>query len=360
MKMLRGLWLLCFLLAMGTASAQVSKIEPRIATEADLEGKVAVVNVAARYVTAIRLPEAVNSVVVGDPSAFQVEHSEREPRLVFVKALSTKPSETNLLISTTAGHEVSLLLISRGESNSSDRTQVDFLLEYEASKGFFLAPSAFPFALVGATVPLAEDRRSEGREIKKLSSPRDGASSVFSAFGDHLPPRSDSLADDMQSNGLEQFLEQQESGPLPVLYGQRVDEETEGGDRVRAGVSRVIDGGQQVVVLFSVVNPTRHAILLMPPQVQLGGRTASGRLIRHEKWSTAEQLQVLDFRMNRRRLGPSERADGVVAFERPPYKQSNEMLLLQVAESGAVDRPALAPIGFGVSTSREDQNGKGK
>jgi hypothetical protein len=34
--------------------------------------------------------------------------------------------------------------------------------------------------------------------------------------------------------------------------------------------------------------------------------------------------------------------------------------LLQVAESGAVDRPALAPIGFGVSTSREDENGRGK
>src|SRR6266566_1880642 len=39
---------------------------------------------------------------------------------------------------------------------------------------------------------------------------------------------------------------------------------------------------------------------------------------------------------------------------------ADEMVLLQVAESGAVDRPALAPIGFGVSTSREDENGRGK
>src|SRR5260370_16904444 len=86
----------------------------------------------------------------------------------------------------------------------------------------------------------------------------------------------------------------------------------------------------------------------------------SSDLIRHEKWSTAEQLQVLDFRLNRRRLGPSERADGVVVFDRPPYKQSNEMLLLQVAESGAVDRPALAPIGFGVTSSRDEQHLSGK
>src|SRR5579859_4494970 len=290
MKMFRGLWLLCFLLAMGAASAQVSKVEPRIATETDLEGKVAVVEVAARYVTAIYLPEAVNSVVVGDPSTFQVEHSEREPRLVFVKALSTKPSETNLLISTAGGHEVSLLLISRGESNSPDRTHVDFLLKYEVSKGFFVAPSAFPFALVGATVPLTEASGIEGREIKKLSSPVDGPSS---AVRDPLLPLSNSSTEGIQSRALDQFLEQQERSPLPVLYGQRVGEESESGDRVRAGVSRVIDGGQQVVVLFSVINPTKHAVLLMPPQVQLGGRTTSGKLIRHEKWSTAEQLQEI-------------------------------------------------------------------
>ena len=360
MKMLCRLWLLCLFLGTGGASAQVSKVEPRIVTEKDLEGKVTVVEVAARYVTAVCLPETVNAVVVGDASAFQVEHSEHEPRFVFVKALSTKPSETNLLISTAGGHEISLLLISRGESNSADRTQVDFLLKYEASGGFFISPSALPFALVAATVPLTEARRIKGREIMEHSSPGDGASSVFSAVGDLLPPRSDLSTADIQSRDLDQFLEQQERAPMPVLYGQRVTEETESGDRVRAGVSRVIDGGQQVVVLFSVVNPTKHAILLMPPQVQLGGRTTSGKLIRHEKWSTAEQLQVLDFRLNRRRLGPSERADGVVVFERPPYKQSNEILLLQVAESGAVDRPALAPIGFGVSSSREDQDGRGK
>ena len=360
MKMLRGLWPLCFFLGTGAASAQVPKVEPRIVTETDLEGKVTVGEVAARYVTSIRLPEAVNSVVVGDPSAFQVAHSEREPRLVFVKVSSTKPSETNLLISIANGHEVSLLLISRGESNSPDRTHVDFLLKYEASRGFLVASSAFPFALVGATVPFTEARGTEGREIKKPSGPGDEMSSVFSAFGDPVQPRSDSSKEGIQSSGLDQFLEQQEHAPMPVLYGQHVAKETESGDRVRAGVSRVIDGGQQAVVLFSVVNPTKHAILLMPPQVQLGGRTTSGKLIRHEKWSTAEQLQVLDFRLDKRRLGPSERADGVVVFERPPYKQSNEMLLLQVAESGAVDRPALAPIGFGVSTSREDENGGGK
>src|SRR5260370_13020532 len=267
MKMLSGLWLLCFCLGIGAASAQVPKVEPGIVTETDCEGKVTGVEVVARYVAAIRLPEVVNAGVVGDSSAFQVEHLEHEPRLVFVKALSTKASETTLLISTAGGHEVSLLLISRGESNSPDRTHVDFLLKYEASRGFFVAPSAFPFALVGATVPLTEASGIEGREIKKLSSPGDGPSSVFSAVGDPLPPRSNSSTEGIQSRGLDQFLEQQERAPVPFLYGQRVGEETESGDRVRAGVSRGIDGGQQVVVLFSVVTATMHAMLLTPPQV---------------------------------------------------------------------------------------------
>ena len=147
---------------------------------------------------------------------------------------------------------------------------------------------------------------------------------------------------------------------MPVLFGEHIAPESVRGDRVRAGVSRVIDGGQQVIVLFSAVNPTKHAILLMPPQVQLGGTKTGGKSARKQKWTTAEQLPIEDFRLNRRRIGAGERADGVVVFERPPYKQSNETLLLQIADSGAVDRPALAPIGFGVNTAQEEGHGRGK
>ena len=56
-----------------------------------------------------------------------------------------------------------------------------------------------------------------------------------------------------------------------MLYGQRPGE-IEAGKRLRAGVSEVIDEGKAVVVLFSVINPPDHAIELMPPQVQLGGK----------------------------------------------------------------------------------------
>src|SRR5207247_9963460 len=126
--------------------------ETKVLTMTELDGKVAVVEVVARFVTAIRLPEAVNSVVVGDPSEFQVEHSEREPKLVFVKAISRKSTETNLLISTTGGHQVSLLLVNRGESALLERPHVDFLLRYEPERGFLVAPFGVSLALVGDSV----------------------------------------------------------------------------------------------------------------------------------------------------------------------------------------------------------------
>jgi hypothetical protein len=358
MKMAPGLCVACFLLRASVALAQVPQVEPRVLSKTEVEGKVTVVEVAARFVTAIRLPDAVNSVVVGDPTEFQVEHSDREPKLVFVKAVSKKPSETNLLISTATGHQVSLLLVNRGDS-SPDLGTIDFLVKYEAPNGFFVSPSGFPFALVGATVPLAQGTGfAPDATTRALPKPAAPARTVSAITGGSTPAFPDAARSDVPNSNLDTLLEQQESAPLPVLYGEHIGEESASGDRVRAGVSRVIDGGEQVIVLFSVVNPTKHAVLLMPPQVQLGGRTASGK--GHKKWSTAEQLPIEDFRLNRRRLGLGERADGVVVFVRPPYKQSNETLLLQVAESGAVDRPALAPIGFGVSSSWEEQNGRGK
>lgn len=352
----------CFLFLIARTAvtfAQGPPVAPQILTKTELEGRTTVIEVAARFVTTIRLPEPVNSVAVGNPSEFQVEHSEREPRLVFVKALTTRPTQTNLLISTTSGHQASLLLVNRGGSASPDGLTVVFLVRYDPPRGFLVEPAAFPFALVGERVPLVRASVDSGSPGCSLSQPSVGATLASEAANSPAPEASPSESI-VERNGLDELLEQQKRSSLPVLYGEHIGGESERGDRVRAGVSRVMDRGQSVVVLFSVVNPSRHAILLMPPQVQLRGKLTSGKLVRRSHWSTAEQMPVLDFRLSQRRVGPSERADGVVLFERPPYKQASETLLLQVAEAGAVDRPALAPIGFGVSTSWEDRNGTGK
>ena len=341
-------FVICILFVFRSAMAQVPEVKPRVLTKLEMDGKVAVVEVAAHFVTAIRMPETVNSVVVGDPTLFKVEHSDREPQLVFVKALTEKPAETNLLISTTHGREASLLLVSRGEQKSNDPENVDLLLNYKPAKGFLIEPD-YPAALVAKTVdvgptavgsvPATLDTVSTGGIAVDI----DQASSVASD-----PPEAPA------PTGLDELLARQERSPLPPLYGEHVSAETAAGDRVRAGVGEVVDGGERVTVLFSALNPTNRSILIMPPQVQLGGKVKSGKVIRRSRWTIAEQLPVLNFRLSKRRLAPGERADGVVVFDRPPYKQSNETLFLQIAEAGAVDHPALAPIGFGINTFKED------
>src|SRR5258708_19719726 len=104
----------CWLLsAMEGPNAQMPNVSPQGRTRAAAGGKVTVVEIAAHFVTAIRLPEAVNAVAVGDPALFQVEHSEREPELVLVKAVTQRIAETNLLISVFHPPQFSLLLVSR-------------------------------------------------------------------------------------------------------------------------------------------------------------------------------------------------------------------------------------------------------
>src|ERR1035438_1758645 len=134
------------------ASAQVPEVRPQVAGRAVQEGQVTVVYLAPRFVTAIRMPDTVNSVVLGDPDAFSAEHSEREPQIVFVKPTTTKAAQTNLLISTVHGYQANVLLISPGESTGS-QPNVDFMMRYRPAGRFVIEPSG-PSASIAQTVAL--------------------------------------------------------------------------------------------------------------------------------------------------------------------------------------------------------------
>lgn len=312
-------------------------VSPRIVGRTLSDGQVTVVQVAPRFATAIRMNEPVNSVVLGDPAAFSAEHSEREPNIVFVKPITLKAASTNVVITTSAGHQANVLLVSRGEEESPKRVGVDLLLRYRPAGRFLIEQSELPAGTISETASVGATQVSTQPLVV--------------------------LSDDKDSSALDQLLDRQRKAPLPILYGTKPDISDPGKEPVRTGVSEVIDQGRQVVVLFSVVNPQQHSIELMPPQVQLGGKVRTGRIFRGSKWTSAEQFPISDYRMSRRRIGPGERADGVVVFNRPPFKQSNETLFLQIAETGAVDRPALAPIGFGISSydyREEGSNGTRK
>lgn len=335
-----------------TQPAVSIQVHPQVAGRSIRDGQVTTVYLAPRYATAIRMPEAINSVVVGDPGSFSAEHSDREPQLVFVKPITPKPAQTNLLISTTRGLQVSLLLVSRGEPKGDQEADIDFLMRYKPSGQFIIQPAESLSAVVPQTATLTN--AALGSAPPKAGVPVVPIALKIGVSGsDGAIPQLVANTTKAELTALDDLLERQRRAPLPALYGQKPGVSPPGKELVRAGVSEVIDQGTTVVVLFSALNAEDHAIELMPPQIQLGGIRKTGKIIRKSRWSTAEQLPVTDFRMSRRRLGPGERADGVVVFQRPSFKQSNETLFLQMAESGAVDRPALAPIGFGISSFRE-------
>ena len=74
-----------------------------VVSQRTVNEQVSVVRLAPRYATAIKLPEAVSSVVVGDPAKFLAEHSDKEPTLVLVKPVTEEAAESNLLVTTTRG-----------------------------------------------------------------------------------------------------------------------------------------------------------------------------------------------------------------------------------------------------------------
>jgi hypothetical protein len=333
------------------ARGQTAEIQAQIVNRTESGRQVTVVNLSPDFVTAIRVPEPVTSVAVGDPALFQAEHSDHEPELVFVKVLTTKPAETNLLVSTAKGHELCMLLESKGDEAQPN---ADFLVNYRPKRSFIVEPSALSGS-VAETVSVqasAVQANATGTRSSNNSLTASSPAPIHSSQGTIANSAGGELS------VLDRLLEQQKHAPLPKLYGEHPVTAAGSGERIRAGVSEVIDGGEDVIVLFSVVNPQNLPILVMPPQVQLGGETRQGKLVKHSRWTSAEQLPVIAYRLSTRRLGAGERADGVVVFARPPYKQSNETLFLQMAEAGAVDEPALAPIGFGVNTSQEDYDGR--
>jgi hypothetical protein len=326
---------LVIVMATGLLTGQ-TQVKP-VVSQRSLSEQANTVRLAPRYASTIRMPEAISSVVVGDPEKFLAEHSDKEPTLVFVKPVVEEPAESNLLVTTIKGRPVSFVLRSEGGGSRP----VDLVITYRPAGTFLVEESDLGRNEVPRTVDLASGAQVQPAALSSGQRPL----STDSSGGDPEP--------------LDRLLERQQRASLPALYGMRPPAPDSQGVPVQAGVSEVIDAGRTVVVLFSVVNPQQRAIEILPPQIQLAGKVRKGFMFRRSRWGTSEQLPVTEFRLSRRKLDAGERADGVVVFTRPNFKQSTESLFLQIAESGAVDKPALAPIGFGVSAIRKEaRNGE--
>ena len=109
---------------------------------------------AANQFQAVELKERARLNVTVAP-AFKADHSEAEPQLVFFKATSIKPAQTNALITTRRGHEISLSLVSQGKSDRSSEP-VDYVLNCERPRSFLIA-STHPAFVVGETRNIATE-----------------------------------------------------------------------------------------------------------------------------------------------------------------------------------------------------------
>lgn len=298
--------IVCLIAGMGLAQTQDSKVMPSVTTVSIEEGAVTLLHLAPGYTTSVKLPEEISSVVIGNPASFKAEHSDAESRLVFLKPITTQASESNALITTKSGKEIPLHLVSAGKASAG--AQVDFFVEYRSSPNLLVHSEQQSF-LIAETHPISQ--------AVSNSTPRP-------------PEKPDQI-------GVE--LEKQKSLSSPVWEGKEI--------LAAVGASRKHD--HQTLLGFSVLNSSNRTIELLAPQVELIGTGHNGTRIK------AEPVPISEYRMTARRLAPGERADGVVVFERPAFKESTEELALQLAQADQVDHPILLPVPFTAATQGEAQ-----
>ena len=289
------------LLAFETASPQAGP-QARIVNLRANPDEILVLHLRPGYVSSVHVLEDVSSVVLGDPGAIKAEHSDAEPKLVFFKVTGAKPVQTNALITTKVGREISLSLVSQGKLDHSE--PVDYVLNCDRPRSFLIAPTHSSFVVAETKIvaadslPVREPPEKPKSEEHELSKP--------------------SLQDPHWEGKL-----------LRVAVGPPVEREGE------------------MAVPFAVLNNSKRTVEILSPQIQLDGTSRE----RYRKAIKAEPVAIKDYSMTTRRLAPGARADGVVVFERPNFKESRERLLLVVAQAEQVDRPILVPIAFVAPTT---------
>lgn len=294
------LWTIFLIATTASAQSEGGRVTGRVRTLPIAEGVVTTLHLQAGFTTSVRLPEEISSVVLGDPATFKAEHSEAEPRLVFFKPITALARETNAFIATKSGRGISLRLFTSGKADGSEI--VDFFVEYRRPQSLAISSDAGSF--------LVADTRS-------LSSPP--ATDA---------PRPNSGVTDP----LARALEKQKSLSSPQWEGKEV----------LAAVGESLQRREQTMLGFSVLNRSPRVIELLSPQLELSGAAASKRGQRIK----AEPVVVVEYRMTARRLAPGQRADGVVAFQRPAFKESSETLQLRLADAEQVNRPIVLPVPF--------------
>src|SRR5438128_4480492 len=200
------LYVSVLILLSGSLSAQTENTRIRTGSKTVFEGQPASIRLAPRVTTTIRLPEAVNSVVLGDSNRFQAEYSPKEPLLVFARPTASDIAETNLVISTVFGRQFILILRSLGVSTDQS-AGVDLLVTCQAAAVRFIEETS-PSGLISETPNLGRAAQPGSPETAPLS---EGGSRL----------------------AVEEILERQRKQRMDKLYG----------DHIHVGIGQVSEDG---------------------------------------------------------------------------------------------------------------------
>jgi hypothetical protein len=293
-------------------SATDTPVGARVATITISPREITVLHLRPEFESTIRMPEEITSVILGSPGEFKAEHNEGEPEYVYVKPITKDAAQSNLMIATKSGQHVTLELVSDGAGVTNQSQPVDFLIEYRASRSFLIAVDSGAPAIL--TAPGKEPSHGVGGgEARTTYAPL--------------------------SSLDEEFKQQQRINAPKWTKWQDKQIETSIGDMRQLS--------NESVISYSILNSSNEPVEIVPPQIQITGRQATKKKKKREgKGIISDQLEIRDYRLSTTRLEPGERADGVVVFDRPNFKESTEKLFLQIAQADQVDRPVLIRLPF--------------
>jgi len=284
-----------------TARVATITIDPR---------EVTILHLRPEFESTIRMPEEVTSIILGSPGSFKAEHSEGEAEYVYVKPITKQPAQSNLLIATKSGQHVNLELVSDGAAKDNSQP-IDFLIEYRASRSFLInsdPPSPVP---------------------QKPVDTRHQPSAAYEQ----------TLSSSVIPSALEQEFEQQERINAPKWT--KWD-----GKQIETSIGDVRQWNNETVITYSIFNSSDEPVEIVPPQIQITGRKTEKKKKKEGKGIISDQLEIRNFKLSKTRIEAGGRADGVVVFDRPNFKESTEKLFLQIAQADQVDQPILIRLPF--------------
>ena len=307
-----------------SALAADHAVPARVATLTIDPREVTILHLRPDFESSIHMPEDVTSVILGSPGTFKAEHNEGEPQYVYVKPITKEPAQSNLLIATKSGQHVTIELISAGASAANDTPPVDFLIEYRAARSFLIAGD-MPGPAAPAATGKAQERKTSARPSGQTPNSGDA-------------PRS----------ALDEVFAQQAQINAPEWTKWE-------GRQIETSVGQVRQWKNETVVTYSIFNNSDASVEIVPPQIQIAGRKPGRKKSKKTKGILSDQMEIRDYKLSTTRLEPGARADGVVVFDRPNFKESTEQLFLQIAQADQVDRPILIRLPFTPPNQSDNQ-----